>query len=96
MHPQRRHAPSDCIDPIAQRLIEELHLPPDGELPKPLTTEIVDAADIVITLGCGDACPVLPGRRYLDWSVPDLKGLDIESARAVRDGLGRRIDAWSN
>ncbi|MER5466830.1 phosphotyrosine protein phosphatase [Streptomyces sp. NPDC002668] len=55
--------PSDHIDPVAQRLIGELHLPSCGEFPKPLTAEVVDAADVVITLGCGDACPVLPGRR---------------------------------
>ncbi|MFI0942757.1 hypothetical protein [Streptomyces sp. NPDC021020] len=62
------------------------------EFPKPLTTEIVKAADFVITLGCGDACPVLPGRRYLDWHLPDLKGLDIRSARSVRNALAARIE----
>jgi arsenate reductase len=84
--------PAACIDPVALRLLREAGLAPGTEFPKPLTHEVVRAADIVVTLGCGDACPILPGRRYYDWNLPDLKGLDIESARAVCDGLTQRID----
>lgn len=84
--------PSAWIDPVALRLMAELDLTPDDEFPKPLTPEVILAADVVITLGCGDACPILPGRRYYDWHLPDLKGLDIESARSVRDGLTLRVD----
>lgn len=83
--------PAAWIDPVALRLLDELELSPDEEFPKPLTREVVRAADIVITLGCGDACPVLSGRRYYDWNLPDLKGLDIESARAVREALAQRV-----
>ncbi|MEV7088047.1 arsenate reductase ArsC [Streptomyces sp. NPDC093085] len=85
--------PGPHIDPVALRLLAERNLNTGGEFPKPLTAEVVTAADIVVTLGCGDACPVLPGRRYLVWDLPELTGLDIESARAVRDALATRIDA---
>ncbi|MET9715268.1 arsenate reductase ArsC [Streptomyces rochei] len=84
--------PGPTIAPVVLQLLAEQGLDPDGEFPKPLTNEVVTAADVVVTLGCGDACPVRPGRRYLDWDLPDLTGLDIETARAVRDALGTRID----
>lgn len=80
------------IAPVVHRLLAEQGLDADEEFPKPLTAEVVTAADVVATLGCGDACPVRPGRRYLDWNLPDLSGLDIESARAVRNALAARID----
>ncbi|WP_326580910.1 arsenate reductase ArsC [Actinacidiphila glaucinigra] len=83
--------PATWIDHVALRLLDELELSPDDEFPKPLTREVVRAADIVITLGCGDACPVLSGRRYYDWHLPDLKGMGIESARAVREALAQRV-----
>ncbi|MFF8481920.1 arsenate reductase/protein-tyrosine-phosphatase family protein [Streptomyces antibioticus] len=84
------------IAPVVLRLLVEQGLDADEEFPKPLTREVVTAADVVVTLGCGDACPVRPGRRYLDWNLPDLSGLDIESARAVRDGLATRVDALAD
>ena len=61
--------------------------------PKPLTDEVVRAADIVITMGCGDACPVYPGRRYLDWDLPDPAGLSMDGIRALRDDIEGRIRA---
>ncbi|MEW2630286.1 three-helix bundle dimerization domain-containing protein [Streptomyces sp. NPDC048389] len=79
------------VSPVVLRLLAERGLGVGEEFPKSLTTEAVDAADVVVTLGCGDACPVRPGRRYLDWDLPDLSGLDIESARAVRDTLEARV-----
>ncbi|MEU9247875.1 three-helix bundle dimerization domain-containing protein [Streptomyces sp. NPDC048385] len=85
-------APGAEIDPVVLRLLVEQGLDADDEFPKPLTAEVVTAADVVVSLGCGDACPVLPGRRYLAWDLPELSGLDIESARAVRDALTTRID----
>ncbi|MEU3095908.1 arsenate reductase ArsC [Streptomyces sp. NPDC006967] len=85
--------PGPAIAPVVLRLLAEEDLDPGEEFPKPLTAEVVTAADVVVTLGCGDACPVRPGRRYLDWDLPDLGGLDIESARAVRDALATRVDA---
>ncbi|MGI5139356.1 MULTISPECIES: hypothetical protein [unclassified Streptomyces] len=63
------------------------------EFLKPVTSEVVAAADVVVTLGCGDACAVLPGRRYVDWDLADLSGLDVESARSVCDALAGRVDA---
>ncbi|WP_327367997.1 arsenate-mycothiol transferase ArsC [Streptomyces sp. NBC_01217] len=79
------------IAPVVRRLLAEAGLGIDDEFPKPLTPEVFTAADVVVTLGCGDACPVRPGRRYQDWDLPDLSGLDIESARAVRDALAIRV-----
>ncbi|WP_042172206.1 low molecular weight phosphatase family protein [Streptomyces sp. NBRC 110035] len=84
--------PAADISPVVVRLLTEQGLDTGEDFPKPLTTEVVDSADLVITLGCADACPVRPGRRYLNWDLPDLSGLDIESARAVRDSLHMRID----
>ncbi|MFD5069011.1 low molecular weight phosphatase family protein [Streptomyces sp. NPDC058369] len=84
--------PGAEISPVVRQLLAEAGLDRGEEFPKPLTPEVVTAADVVVTLGCGDPCPVLPGRRYLDWNLPDLSGLDIESARAVRDALDARID----
>lgn len=84
--------PGAEIAPVVRRLLAEGDLPADDEFPKPLTIDVITAADVVVTLGCGDACPVLPGRRYLDWDLPELSGLDIESARSVCDTLSGRID----
>jgi protein-tyrosine-phosphatase len=87
--------PATEIAPVVLQLLAEQAeqgLDADDEFPKPLTAEVVTAADVVVTLGCGDACPVRPGRRYLDWDLPDLGGLDVESARSVRDALAARID----
>ncbi|MFD0269346.1 three-helix bundle dimerization domain-containing protein [Streptomyces sp. NPDC127106] len=85
-------APARAIDPVVRQLLAEQGLKTGEEFPKPLTKEIITASDVVVTLGCGDACPVRPGRRYLDWDLPDLSGLDIESARSVRDALRHRIE----
>lgn len=85
-------APATEISPVVLQLLAEQGLDANDEFPKPLTAEVVTAADVVVTLGCGVACPIRPGRRYLDWDLPDLGGLDIQSARAVRDALATRID----
>ncbi|MGW7362075.1 arsenate-mycothiol transferase ArsC [Streptomyces sp. NPDC054841] len=85
--------PGADISPVVRALLSEQGLSTGEEFPKPITSEVVAAADVVITLGCGDACPVLPGRRYLNWDLPDLSGLDLESARQVRDALEARIGA---
>jgi len=61
------------------------------EFPKPWTQEIVQAADVVITMGCGDACPIFPGTRYEDWDLPDPAGQDVEAIRPIRDEIGRRV-----
>jgi len=69
--------------------------PAAAEFPWPLTAGKVQAADIVITMGCGDACPVYPGRRYLDWDLPDPAGLTIEQIRPIRDEIAARVRAMS-
>ena len=61
------------------------------EFPKPWTEEIVRAADVVITMGCGDACPLYPGKRYLDWELDDPAGKDLETVRAIRDDIDSRV-----
>jgi arsenate reductase (thioredoxin) len=62
-----------------------------GEYPKPWTDEIVPAADVVVTMGCGDACPIIPGKRYEDWVLDDPAGLDVDAVRPIRDEIGRRV-----
>jgi len=66
-------------------------VPLGGEFPKPLTDEAVKAADVVITMGCGDACPVFPGRRYLDWELDDPAGRPLEAVRPIRDDIESRV-----
>jgi protein-tyrosine-phosphatase len=69
----------------------EIGLDISREFPKPLTDGKVQAADIVITMGCGDACPVYPGKRYLDWDLPDPAGLTVEQVRPIRDEISARV-----
>jgi arsenate reductase len=71
----------------------ELGLDLSREFPKPITDDAVRAADVVITMGCGDACPIYPGKRYLDWALPDPTGKEIEDIRPVRDGIDARVRA---
>jgi protein-tyrosine-phosphatase len=85
--------PADEINPAAVEAMAELGIDLGGELPKQLTDEAVRAADAVITMGCGDACPVYPGKRYLDWELPDPSGQDLETVRAIRDEIDARVQA---
>ncbi|MDZ8172108.1 metalloregulator ArsR/SmtB family transcription factor [Microbacterium xanthum] len=71
--------------------LDEIGVPATGDFPKPLTDEAVQAASVVITMGCGDACPVLPGRRYLDWALDDPAGLPLSEVRGIRDEIARRV-----
>lgn len=64
-----------------------------AQFPKPWTDEVVRAADVIITMGCGDACPIFPGKRYEDWPVPDPAGQDVASVRPIRDEIERRVRA---
>jgi len=81
--------PSGEINPGVIAVMGEVGLDLSTEFPKPLSTEVVEAADVVVTMGCGDACPIFPGKRYLDWELPDPSGMAIEDIRPIRD----RIDA---
>jgi arsenate reductase (thioredoxin) len=83
--------PASAINPAAVASMAERGIDISGEYPKPWTDEIVQAADVVITMGCGDACPIFPGRRYEDWSLDDPAGLDLEHVRPIRDQIERRV-----
>ncbi|AIJ23163.1 arsenate reductase ArsC [Amycolatopsis methanolica] len=86
-------APADTINPAVVEAMREIGLDLSKEFPKPLTTEAVRAADVVITMGCGDACPVFPGKRYLDWRLEDPAGKDVDAVRPIRDDIDRRVRA---
>ena len=83
--------PADQLNPAVVQAMAELGLDISREYPKPLTADKVQAADVVITMGCGDACPIYPGKRYLDWDLPDPAGLDLEAVRPIRDDIDRRV-----
>jgi arsenate reductase (thioredoxin) len=83
--------PAGRINPSAVAAMAERGIDISGEYPKPWTGEIVRAADVVVTMGCGDACPVFPGRRYEDWELPDPAGQDVTDVRPIRDEIERRV-----
>jgi arsenate reductase (thioredoxin) len=84
-------APAEEINPNAVVALEELGVDLGEAFPKPLTDEVVRAADVVVTMGCGDACPIYPGKRYEDWELDDPAGQDLETVRRIRDELDRRV-----
>jgi arsenate reductase len=86
-------APADQINPDVRVAMAEVGVDLDKEFPKPLTDEVVRAADAVITMGCGDACPIYPGKRYEDWEVDDPAGQDLEGVRRIRDEIEGRVRA---
>jgi arsenate reductase (thioredoxin) len=83
--------PGDEINPAVVEAMDEVGVDMSEEFPKPLTDEVVRAADVVITMGCGDACPVYPGKRYEDWTLDDPAGQDLETVRRIRDEIDRRV-----
>jgi arsenate reductase (thioredoxin) len=83
--------PGESINPAAVAVMAERGIDISKEYPKPWTDEIVQAADVVITMGCGDACPIFPGRRYEDWLLDDPAGQTVETVRPVRDEIERRV-----
>jgi arsenate reductase len=83
--------PADQLNPAVVQAMAEIGLDLSGELPKRLTTDKVRAADVVITMGCGDACPIYPGKRYEDWDLPDPADLDLAAVRPIRDDIARRV-----
>jgi arsenate reductase len=84
-------APAGQVRATIVTALDEIGVPLGGEFPKPLTDEAVRAADVVVTMGCGDACPVYPGRRYLDWDIEDPVGKPLAGIRAIRDDIDRRV-----
>ncbi|MFI1396075.1 three-helix bundle dimerization domain-containing protein [Streptomyces sp. NPDC020681] len=83
--------PAPEIEPYVAQVMLEAGLSLGDAFPKPLTSEVVEAADVVVTMGCGDACPVVPGRRYLDWPVADPDGAPVEAVRDIRDEIDAHI-----
>ena len=88
--------PADQLNPAVVQAMAEIGLDISREFPKPLTTGQVQAADVVITMGCGDACPIYPGKRYEDWDLPDPAGLDLAAVRPIRDAIGDRVQALAD
>ena len=84
--------PANAVNPVVVEAMSELGLDLSKEFPKPLTDDVVRAADAVITMGCGDACPIYPGKRYLDWDVEDPAGKDLATVRGIRDDIAQRVD----
>jgi arsenate reductase len=86
-------APGERIHPGVMEAMQEIGIDLSKESPKRLSDAAVRAADVVVTMGCGDACPVYPGKRYLDWNVEDPAGKDLEQVRPIRDDIDRRVRA---
>lgn len=86
-------SPADEINPAVVDVMAEHGLDLSKEFPKPLTDDVVEAADVVITMGCGDACPVYPGKRYLNWELEDPHGQGVDGVRAIRDDIDARVQA---
>ncbi|MFH9864548.1 arsenate reductase ArsC [Streptomyces lydicus] len=84
-------APADTVNPAVVEAMAEVGIGLSAQTPKILTTEAVHASDVVITMGCGDACPIFPGKQYLDWKLDDPAGQGIDAVRPIRDEIERRI-----
>ncbi|MEU5237922.1 arsenate reductase ArsC [Streptomyces lydicus] len=84
-------APADTVNPAVVEAMAEVGIDLSAQTPKILTTEAVRASDVVITMGCGDACPIFPGKQYLDWKLDDPAGRGVDAVRPIRDEIERRI-----
>ena len=84
-------APADTVNPAVVAAMSEAGIDISAEVPKALTVEAVQASDVVITMGCGDTCPVFPGKRYLDWELPDPAGQGTDAVRPIRDEIEKRV-----
>ncbi|GGU86500.1 arsenate reductase [Streptomyces albospinus] len=84
-------APAETVNPAVVQAMSEVDIDISAEIPKVLTTQAVQASDVVITMGCGDACPVFPGKRYLDWQLSDPAGQGLDAIRPIRDEIERRV-----
>ena len=83
--------PAEHVHPEVIEAMNELGIDLSGKTPQKLTTELAEQADVVVTMGCGDACPYIPGKRYLDWNLPDPKGRPLADVRRLRDDIERRV-----
>ena len=85
--------PAERVHPEVVEAMRELGLDLDDRVPRKLTRELAERADVVVTMGCGDECPYIPGKRYVDWDLPDPRGRPIAEVRATRDEIARRVEA---
>jgi arsenate reductase len=83
--------PARAVNPVAVAVMEEVGIDISGDAPRAWSPDDIGAAEVVVTMGCGDACPVIPGRRYEDWELTDPAGLPIEEVRPIRDEIGLRV-----
>ena len=83
--------PAEQVHPEVIEIMRELGIDLSDRVPQALTVELAEQADVVVTMGCGDACPYIPGKRYLDWELPDPKGQPLEHVRATREEIQRRV-----
>ncbi|GAA1449519.1 arsenate reductase ArsC [Nocardiopsis tropica] len=86
-------APADSLNPAVVEAMAEVGVDITGQRPRVLTEQAVEASDVCVTMGCGDACPFFPGKRYLDWDLPDPAGRGVEAVRPIRDEIRRRVEA---
>jgi arsenate reductase (thioredoxin) len=84
--------PGDRVHPEVVEVMRELGIDLADRTPKLLTRELAEQADVIVTMGCGDECPYIPGKRYIDWDLPDPKGLPVDEVRAIRDEIARRVE----
>jgi arsenate reductase len=84
-------SPSQRLHPAVVDVMREVGIDLSGNVPQKLTTELAERADVVVTMGCGDACPYIPGKHYIDWSLPDPNGRPVEDVRRLRDDIDRRV-----
>jgi protein-tyrosine-phosphatase len=84
-------APADAVNPVVVAAMREVGIDISGEIVKVLTVDVAKSSDVVITMGCGDACPFFPGKRYLDWELPDPAGQDLAAVRPIRDDIEHRV-----
>jgi arsenate reductase len=85
--------PAEHVHPEVVQVMQELGIDLSNRRPRLLTRELAEQADIVVTMGCGDECPYIPGKRYIEWDLPDPKGRSLEEVRAIREDIARRIDS---
>jgi arsenate reductase (thioredoxin) len=85
--------PAEHVHPEVVQAMQELGIDLSARRPQLLTRELSEQADVVVTMGCGDECPYIPGKRYIEWDLPDPKGRPLDEVRAIRDDIARRIDS---